>query len=187
MLQFNFHPFPLLNTERLVLRPFTHADAKDIFLMRSDPEAMMYIGRPLAQHIDEAHKLIQIYKDNHLNNIAVTWAICIKGSDRVIGTIGFWKMQPENHRAEIGYQLHKDFWRQGILTEAITTVLKYGFDVMHLHSVEAIIRPDNIASQKLLEKMHFVKEGHFRHDFLINGKYEDSAIYSLLDTDQRPN
>lgn len=154
--------------------------------MRSDAEAMQYIGRPLATHIDDAHRLIQIYKDNHVNNIAITWAICMKGTDRVIGTIGYWQMQPENHRAEIGYQLHKDYWRQGILTEAITAVLKYGFDEMHLHSIEAIIRPDNIASQKLLEKMNFVKEGQFRHNFLSKGKYEDSAVYSLLDTDTRP-
>ena len=99
---------------------------------------------------------------------------------KLIGTIGFWQIDKENYRAEIGYLLHPDQQGNGLMQEAIETVLQYGFQTMKLHSVEANVNPANIASIKLLEKKKFNKEAFFKENYYYNGKFLDTSVYSLL-------
>src|SRR5688500_18727940 len=98
----------------------------------------------------------------------------------MIGNICLWNISREHHKAEIGYVLSTEYHRKGLMDEAVKQVLEYGFNSMKLHSVQANVNPGNIASIKLLEKNGFVKEAHFRENFFYNGRYLDSAIYSLL-------
>ncbi|HSI91748.1 MAG TPA: GNAT family protein, partial [Adhaeribacter sp.] len=100
--------------------------------------------------------------------------------DTLIGTICLWRFDKANHRGEIGYQLHPDFWRQGLMHEAMQAVLDFAFQTLNLHSLSANINPENLASRKLLEKNGFVQEAHFRQDFYFRGKFLDSVIFSLL-------
>ncbi len=104
----------------------------------------------------------------------------LKGSDELIGTIGFWRLEKEHFRAEIGYMLHPAHQRKGITKEAIRKVLDYGFTTLNLHSVEANTNVENTASQKLVESLGFVQEAHFRENYYYKGKFLDSAIYCLL-------
>ena len=89
-------------------------------------------------------------------------------------------MQKEHYRAEIGYLLHPDYQQKGIMDEALKAVIKYGFETMQLHSIEANVNPANAASMKLLEKNGFVKEAYFKENYFYNGQFLDSVIYSLL-------
>jgi ribosomal-protein-alanine N-acetyltransferase len=73
-----------------------------------------------------------------------------------------------------------EFHGKGIITEAIKVVVKYGFEVMQLHSIEAVIDPRNYASEKVLQKCGFIKEAHFLENELYNGNFLDTVIYSLL-------
>jgi ribosomal-protein-alanine N-acetyltransferase len=180
MLPINFHPFPLITTERLLLRQITEPDTEDVFAFRSDKRAMQFIDRPIAKTHEDALKLIRLIHDGWVNNEALTWAIAQKDSPKVIGTIGFWKIDKANHRAEIGYMLHPDFHGKGIMSEAITAIIGYGFKVIKLHSIEANINPNNEASVRLLKKNKFVKEAHYKENYYFNGKFLDSIIYSLL-------
>lgn len=180
MLQLNFNPFPELSTERLVLREISTADAKEIFQLRSDKNVMQFLDRPLAQSMDDAMALINKIADGHEKNENITWAITLQHLPKLIGTIGFWRIDKENYRAEIGYLLHPVEQGKGLMQEAIAAVLKYGFQTMKLHSVEANVNPANNASIKLLEKNNFTKEAHFKENYFYNGSFLDSAIYSLL-------
>ncbi len=180
MLQLVFSPFPQLSTERLLLRQMTQDDVADLFLMRSDPAVMRYINRPIATHFDEVAKLIQLITDNITTNDGITWGIVLPDSNKLIGTIGFWRVQKENYRAEIGYMLHPDYHRKGYMLEALAKVIDYGFGEMKLHSIEGIVTPENIASCELLTKIGFVREGYFKENFFYNGEFGDTAIYSLL-------
>lgn len=182
MLELNFDPFPVLTTERLVLRKVTPEDAEAIFVMRSDEKVMVPISRPLATSIDDANKMVGIFTDLLEKNEAITWGICLKDDNRLIGTIGFWNITVENYRAEIGYMLASAFHRQGIMQEALPPVLRYGFEVMKLHSVEADISPANIASAKLLTRNGFEQEGYFKDTIFYNGRFSDTAVYTLLTT-----
>ena len=181
MLQLNFTPFPELRTERLLLRRITVADAREIFFLRSDAAVLQYLSKEPATTIDDAVAFIDKVNDNIDSNDNIMWAIVLQDEPAlVIGTICYWRLQKEHYRAEIGYALHPNYWRKGIMKEAILKVLSYGFDAMQLHSVEARINPHNIASAALLEATGFVREAYFKEDFCFNAKFEDTAVYSIL-------
>jgi len=184
MLTTNFTPFPILSTERLVLRQINKSDANEVFSLRSDKEVMRYIDRPLAASIDDAFELIQKINDLLGAGDGITWAITLKESPALTGTIGFWRMEKEHYRAEIGYLLHPALQGKGIMQEALTAVLSYGFQIMKLHSVIANVNPDNSASIKLLERNNFIREGYFKESYFYDGNFLDSAIYSLLTTEK---
>lgn len=104
----------------------------------------------------------------------------MKGTTSIIGTIGYWRMQKEHYRVEIGYILYNGYQGKGIVDEALKALIKYGFQTMQLHSIEANVNPANAASMKLLEKNGFVKEAYFKENYYYNGKFLDSVIYSLV-------
>lgn len=179
MLTFNFNPFPTLTTERLQLRKTTLDDLHDFFHFRNTEEGLKYVDRP-KQSLQETEAILHKTIAAVENNENISWGIALKNTPKLIGTIGFWRTIKEHHRAEIGYILSPEYWNSGIMTEAMRAVLKYGFDEMKLHSVEANVNPENAASIRLLEKCGFVKEAHFRENYYFDGKFLDSAIYSLL-------
>ena len=89
----------------------------------------------------------------------------------------------KNVRAEIGYAMKPEYWGNGFMQEALTKVVEFGFNEFCLHNIEGNVNPANVSSIKLLEKLGFKKEAYFREDFLYNGKFLDTAIYSLLEMD----
>src|SRR6187402_761002 len=103
MLEFNFHPFPVIETERLLLRRMTNDDVNEVFELRSNPETMKYIPRPLAKNNEDALAHIATINTNIDNNVGINWAITLKDNPKLLGIIGYYRMQPENYRAEIGY------------------------------------------------------------------------------------
>ncbi len=180
MLDINFGEFPNILTERLQLRQLKSEDAEALFPLRKDPVVMKYIARPLTKEIEEVHKLIDVINQRYYSNEGITWAITLVDNPTLIGTIGFWRIESENHRAEIGYLLDPAFHGKGIMHEAMKVVLDYGFSTLKLHSVEANIDKDNEASMKLVERCGFVKEAHFKENYYFEGQFLDSVIYSLL-------
>ena len=180
MLTINFHPFKNLETERLLLRRVSSDDVNEIMELRGNPETMKYIPRPLVTNTDEALAHIKMIDDKIEANEGINWAITLKGNPKLIGVIGHYRIQPENHRCEIGYMILPQYNGQGIVTEAVKAVLQYGFDDLQMHSIEGVIDPDNIASEKVLLKNGFVKEAHILENELWDGKFWDTVIYSLL-------
>lgn len=180
MLQFNFTPFPVLETENLILRQISPDDDHEVFEIRSNPETMRYIPRPLAETIEDAQKFILECNSSIEKNDFINWAIAKKEDNKLIGMIGFFRIQHENFRGEVGYILNPNFHGKGIMKEAIDKALKYGFENLHFHSIEAVIDPRNSASERILQKTGFTKEAHFKENFLYNGEFLDSVIYSLL-------
>ena len=180
MLTINFDPFPLLTTERLLLRRIEESDVNEIFILRSDKNVMEFIDRPAAKSIEEAALFIQKTNDLIKNNEAIQWAITLKNDPKLIGTICIWNISKEHHRGEIGYVLHTDVWGKGIMQEALTEVINFGFKIVKLHSIEANVNPNNIPSIKLLERNKFTKEAYFKENIYYDGKFLDTVIYSLL-------
>jgi len=182
MLDINFSPFPNLETERLYLRRVDANDAPEIFAMRSDAETMKYIPRPLVANLEEARAHAAMIDDKINNNEGINWAICLKSDPKMIGVIGHYRIKPEHYRSEIGYMLLPDFHGKGYVSEAVASMLEYGFNDMKLHSIEAIIDPGNEASAKVLEKNGFVREAHLKENEYFNGKFLDTVIYSILES-----
>lgn len=181
MLEPVFFPFPEIRTQRLLLRRLEKTDAPEILSLRSNESAMKYIGKEPLKTVAEAEAWVQVIQELLDTTEGITWAISLLDEPAVvIGTMGLWRMIKQHYRAEVGYMLHPDHWNKGIAKEAIEAVIKYGFEVIKLHSIEAHINPDNIASATLLEKTGFTREGYFKENFYFRGKFTDSAVYSLL-------
>ncbi|RTZ03727.1 N-acetyltransferase [Flavobacterium bomense] len=180
MLAINFSPFPDLETERLLLRRVNTNDIKEIFELRSNPETMKYIPRPLVKTNEDALEHIAMIDTKIEANEGINWAITLKDNPKLIGVIGHYRIKPEHYRAEIGYMLLPEYHGKGIISEAVKEAVNYGFQIMKLHSIEAMIDPDNDASAKILEKNGFVREGHLKENEFFDGRFFDTLIYSLL-------
>lgn len=180
MMVINFSPFPILQTQRLILRRLDNSDAAEMLALRSDPQTMEFIPRPLLHTTEQVLEHIKTINDNIDANLGINWAISLRDNPKMIGIIGHYRIKPESYRAEIGYMLLPAYQGKGIITEAVQEVVKYGWNEMNLHSIEAIIDPRNYASAKVLEKNGFIKEGHLRENEFFDGRFWDSLIYSIL-------
>ena len=180
MLTLDLTSLPTLTTSRLVLREVRMEDAPELFAMRSDPEVMRYVHRPMAVSIDDAHALITKIQDIQRANEGAQWAVTMKGDDRCIGLIGLWRIVKEHYRAELGYTLSRAHWGQGLMSEAIAAVMDHGFDAFGLHSVEAWTEPRNVGSVRTLEKNGFVREAHFSENIFWDGAFCDTVVYGKL-------
>jgi [ribosomal protein S5]-alanine N-acetyltransferase len=180
MLIINFSPFPILETNRLILRRVLPTDVKEMFELRSNPETMKYIPRPLLTNHEEALAHIKMMDDKIETNEGINWAITLKGENKMLGVIGHYRIKPEHYRAEVGYMILPEYHGKGITTEAVQCVVDYGFNTMQLHSIEGVIDPENGASERILQKCGFVKEAHFKENEFYDGKFIDAVIYSKL-------
>lgn len=181
MLVLNFAPFPELRTDRLLLRRIDKKDSAEIFFLRSDLRVLQYVGREPAQTIKEAEDFIRQISQNIDSNDAIMWGIALQDEPRrLIGTICFWHIRKDHFRAETGFVLHPQYWRKGIMKEALLKVVKFGFEKMGLHSIDANVTAENKASASLLESAGFIKEGYFREDYFFDGKFYDTIVYSRL-------
>ena len=187
MLSLNFSPFPVLETEHLLLRNIQLQDAQELFLMRTDKKVMEWIDREPFVSVSEAALFIEKILDWQNENESILWVICLKDNPaKLIGTIGFWRIQKEHYRAEIGYMLQKAYWNRGIMKAALKVCIQHGFAELKFHSIEANINPENKASAALLKSCGFVQEAYFRENYYFNGVFKDSAIFSLVDQNTGP-
>lgn len=175
-----FTHFPTLTTHRLLLRQLQTSDAEAEFATCSDEETMQYIPalphKTLADTIQHLKRMRERYEQRQ----DLIWAITLKGSERVIGTCGFYRIQAEHYNAEIGYRLHRDFWRQGIVSEAVLAVVDYGFRELGFERIEAITFRENDKSQALLLKLGFKHEGILRKRFYFRDRFWDDYYFSML-------
>lgn len=180
MLTLDLSDHPVLRTERLLLRELRPQDAPALFTLRSDPRVMAHIGRPRATTLGDAEELIARIARDRSENAGITWGIHFQGADALIGTIGYYRLKLEHHRGEIGYMLGYDHWGQGLMGEALEAAVACGFERFRFHSIEAVTDPRNTASNKLLERHGFLREGVFKENFYWNGEFQDSAVWSRL-------
>ena len=178
-----FKNFPHLESERLLFRKIIMKDAKDIHFIRSNNNVMEFMDVWRTKSISDAKKLIRNIHEDYKNERGISWGIIEKRTRNFIGYIGIIRMQPQHCRGEVGYVLKPEYWGKGFMTEALRTIVKFGFDKMNLHSIEANVNPKNKSSKKLLERFGFRKEAYFKENYLFEGKFLDSEIYSLLERD----
>lgn len=178
-----FKSFPEFESDRLLFRKIVLSDAKDLLLIRSNDDVMRFMDVIRFESIGDAEKWIQTADESYNKETGINWGIVEKHSDIFIGYFGFWRMIPEHCRAEIGYALKPDYWGKGFMYETINRMVRFGFDEIKLHSIEANVNPANEKSKRVLEKIGFKREAYFRENYLFDGKFLDSVIYSLLEKD----
>lgn len=177
---FDFLEFPVLETNRLVLREITLADTPDILNIRSDYEVTKYNIGAAYTHINQARRLVERITEGYQQEAEIRWGITLKSSPGLIGMCGFNYWSRVDHRGSIGFDLARSAWGQGIMPEALQAVLRFGFNKMQLNRIEADCSLANHNSQRVLQKLGFRQEGHQREQYFENGAYHDLLLFAVL-------
>lgn len=170
-----FEPFPNLSTTRLQLRELSIDDADSMYRLRSSREVMKLLDRPMTQTVEEAAQLIEKTFESQKQSTAIMWAMTLKNDPTMIGCICFVRIEAEHSRTEVGYLLHPEFHRQGLMSEALAQVIKFGFEELDFHKIMASTNSLNEASIGLLEKHEFTREAFYRQHFFWNGRFIDTV------------
>jgi ribosomal-protein-alanine N-acetyltransferase len=178
-----FKTFPRIETSRLVLRDIKPSDAKDLFSFMSDEETLQNNLMIPHSKIAETDKLIETVKKQYSKKREIRWGITLNDSDTIIGTIGYFNFYPQDFQAEIGVILAKQHWRGGLMTEALTAALTFGFKKMAFNRITVFIMPTNVAAIKLATKVGFRQEGILKECKFLNGRFYDLGVFALLKKD----
>ncbi len=154
----NFSPFPVLTTSRLHLRQLAPSDDWDNFNLRSDDLVNKYLADFRHVSIEQTRLFIDKILTGQLNNEWIFWVMTLKASGQFIGTICLWNLSAKQNKAETGYTLHPNFQGQGYMKEALDAVIDYGFNTMHLQTIEAYTHRDNHKSASLLTNCKFKRD-----------------------------
>lgn len=172
---------PIIETSRLVLRQLTNDDTKAVYSYLSDPEVIRDL-EGFTESLEEAEGYINWCNKTLQDGTDIRWGIEEKATGKLIGDCGFGKINEVRIPTELGYILSKDSWGKGYMSEVLEAILRYGFDELSLHRVQAWVCPHNVASLRLLKKNGFQKEGHLREYVYQwhSGKYLDVDMYALI-------
>ena len=180
-----FRHLPVLETERLRLRPFRRADAKDVFAYASDEEVARYELWDAHQRLSETRGYLAWMRQQYRNGQPASWAIELRESKLVIGSIGFVGYSPVHHAAEVGYSFSREYWNRGFATQALSAVIRSAFDrIGGLNRLEAQHDIRNPASGRVMEKCGMRREGILRGRLLNKSEFIDVALYSILRSDR---
>lgn len=137
---FDFGPFPVLTTERLILRELTLADAEDVFVFWGDPEVQRFNAVP-SRDVEETRQFIREMQGAYGSRRSVMWAVTERGRGEVVGAMSLHDWSRRHQRAEVGYTLARSWWGRGMAYEAVAALCAFGFDQMGLHRIEAAPSP----------------------------------------------
>ncbi len=173
----------MIESERLLLRPVRESDADDIFEIFSNKEVMKYYDLLPFNSISDATNQVDIFRKCLEEKTMIRWGIELKENKKLIGTCGFFAFSEESLKAEMGYELNRNYWNRGIMSEALKMITDFIFHKTEINRIEAYVEPLNTASMKLLESLGFTKEGLLRQYELCRGQLIDITIWCLLRED----
>jgi ribosomal-protein-alanine N-acetyltransferase len=172
---------PALTTTRLVLRPFTAADAAPLFEHARNPNVTRYTLWDAHRSIEETRTFVNEYAMfRYREGMAEPYAVTIPPDPKPIGSCGcFWAAQP-NRCMELGYWIAEPYWGKGIMAEACRALVDHTFREYEPERLQARVIAGNGASSRVLEKLGFQFEGKLRSGLFRREKFEDLLIYSVL-------
>ena len=171
---------PVLETERLVLRKVKMDDANDMYAYSCDPLVAKHVLWDAHTSVNDTKAYLRYMIRKYRMGEPSSWGIEEKATGKIIGTIGFMWIQPENNAAEVGYSLSRKEWNKGYMTEALNALLRYGFAEMKLNRIEAMHETSNPASGAVMRKCGMKLEGTMRSKLINKGKYVDVDLYAIL-------
>ena len=177
--------FPVLTTDRLVLRETAPHDVEAVFAMESDPVAMRYWSRPPMQEMAEAQASVERAMTYFAARVGMRWSITRPGEDRLLGHVSLFNLHEPSDRGDIGYGLARANWGQGFMHEALSAVIEYAFGPLGLRRLEADVHPANAASLRAVERLGFRREGLLKERWQVGETISDSVLLGLLARDWR--
>lgn len=178
-----FSDIPILNTERLVLRGMRREDAEDMYEYASREEVTKFLLWSPHASLSYTREYLKYIESRYVLGDFFDWAIVLAESDKMIGTCGFTKIDTVNNLGEIGYVLNPSYHRQGLAAEAAAEVIRFGFEELELHRIEARFMTGNDASRSVMEKLGMEFEGFERESMLVKGTYRTIGTYAIISED----
>ena len=175
-----FKKIPTVTTPRLIMRKMLPSDSEDMFEYAKNPAVTRYLL--WEEHVNKkfTHSYLKFIQSQYAAGNFYDWALTLAESGKMIGTCGFSSFDESNNAAEVGYVLSPDYWRQGIATEALFRVMRFGFEKLGLNRIEAKFIEGNSSSRRVMEKTGMTFEGYQRKAMLIKGEYKTIGICSIL-------
>lgn len=171
----------LIDTERLILRPFQYTDDEDMLAnWIGDSAIQSLISEPVYTTKEEVKELLDKWIDQYEKQDYYRWAVIEKESGICMGQIAIFLVDNKNHFCEIEYALGSRFHRRGYATEAVKAILEFSFNKVNFHKVQVCHKDGNVASQGVIRKCGFTFEGTLRDFFFMDGKYVSRLYYSML-------
>lgn len=177
--QGNENPFPILTTERLLLRRFQPDDIESVYRGLSHPEVIKYYGVNYAS-LEATQEQMDWFATIEKEEKGIWWAVCNKQDQTFLGAIGFNNWSKENRKIEMGYWLLPEFWGSGIIREAGLAACEYAFQKMSVHRIEAVVETENANSKKIMTQLGFELEGVMRDCEIKNSKFISLEMYARL-------
>lgn len=178
--------FPILESSRLILDELQPADSLSLLDILSNSEVKQHYDLQSVVDIDSAEQVLKAFRARYEKGFGVRWAIREPSSEILLGTCGFNVWVQENASSAMGFELHPDYWRRGLMTEAINLMLDYGFSghaPVKMHRITAMTKPENIGAVRALEKSGFTCEGTLRDGGYWGQRFHDLLLYAKLSTD----
>ena len=172
--------FPVLATERLVLREIADRDVDAVFELESDSGAMRYWSRPPMRERAEAEASVARSKTFFPERTGLKWVLARREDDRMLGHASLFDFVEPSDRGELGYGLARAHWGRGYMHEALVAVVDYAFGPLGLRRLEADTDPRNEASNRALERLGFVREGVLRERWRVADEISDTFLFGLL-------
>lgn len=167
-----------LETNRLILREWNINDAADLYEYAKSKKIGPMAGWKPHANIEESQKIIQMFIEEN-----ETWAICLKETGKVIGSIGLHRLCKEQERS-LGYVLSEMFWGKGIVYEAAKCVMDYAFHNFKIDTISVVHFPFNIQSKRVIEKLGFhYTETKEKATKTFDGNEYDDVCYSISKED----
>ena len=172
-----------IKTSRLLLRQMEAADAPSLYRYWSDREVTRHMNISPLENVSQAAEMIALLNSLAVYGQAFRWSILSRETRQVLGSCGFNHIDRENRRAEVGYELGKEYWGQGFMLEALGALLQYGYYQMQFNRIQALVEPPNAASRGILGKLGFQEEGLLRQYERSKGQFIDLILYAMLKED----
>jgi RimJ/RimL family protein N-acetyltransferase len=175
----------ILKTERLILRPTTLLDLDYIHKLHSLKETNEFNTLGIPSAVEETKVLLEkwIFENNKEFTTHFTFAIEVNTGNQIIGLIGINLGKVKYKNAEVWFKFHKDHWNKGYATESLKKIIRFGFDELNLHRIEAGCAVGNIGSIRVLEKTGMTREAHTRKLLPLSSGWSDNYGYAILATD----
>lgn len=171
--------FPVLETERLLLRRVSEKDSDGIYRCFSDPATMRYMGTPLDDPLSITG-MVESYKEGYSGGYSLIWSLEHRTDGCFLGTAGFEEFSFLDLKAEAGFTLLTEHQGNGYMAEAMEAIIDFGFEGVRLNRIEARVHPDNTRALKLVERLGFFQEGRLRRSVFFNGRFHDQLVFSIL-------
>ncbi|MBE6542642.1 MAG: GNAT family N-acetyltransferase [Ruminococcaceae bacterium] len=180
-----FRDPPVLNTRRLYLRKMLKKDSADMFEYASRHEVTKYLLWDPHENRGFTQSYLSYIQSRYRAGDFYDWAVIYRDNDKMIGTCGFTRFNIEANSAEVGYVLNPLYWGIGIAPEVVREVMRFGFDYLRLHRIEARFMADNRRSLRVMEKVGMTFEGINRESMHVKGKYVSVGVCSILEQEYR--